>query len=83
MDNLVQFYPNDYCFECNTYKSIVGITDNNEQIPIDNLYNLNKYTLLKLKCKKCKKEYDIDWTKDRLPKPKIQEIESKYFFTKI
>ena len=58
---LVQFFPNDYCFECNTYRSIVGITSDNKEVTIDNEYILNKpnIDLVKLRCKKCKKEFDI------------------------
>ena len=65
---LVVFHTHDYCFNCNT-RSIVGITENGDEISIDNEYEINRNVLVKLRCKKCKKESMIDWRYDKKPKP--------------
>ena len=38
---LVVFHTHDYCFNCNT-RSIVGITENGDEISIDNEYEIEE-----------------------------------------
>ena len=69
-EHLITFITNDLCPNCNS-RSLVGISEKNENIYLDNEYKLNRETLVKLRCTKCNKEYSIDWRYDNIPKPFI------------
>jgi hypothetical protein len=79
MSEMVIFYPEDYCMNCKVEHSleiydVYGNHYNISNIIKDNSI-IDRKELSYIKCKKCNREYNIDWSgENRIPKPLITNI---------
>lgn len=79
MADIVTFYEEDYCMDCNTAHSLSIYDIYNNKISIQKIMNdssiLIRREMSYIKCDKCNREYNIDWSSDsRVPRALITNI---------
>lgn len=81
---MITFYNPDYCTECNTEHSLYIYDVFNNGTSMRNLINnssiLSKKGFEYMRCTKCKKEFNIDWSGNkRFPFPLVSDLKLNQF----
>lgn len=75
---LVSFYPNDYCYDCDTYGSMECMCSGGGRLPLKDIEEdiklLDTVTISGIICTSCNKVSEVDWSRDMKPKALIQEL---------
>lgn len=84
MGNMVTFYEEDYCMDCNTSHALSIYDIFNNRISMTAVMKdpsvLDRRQMSYVRCDKCNREYNIDWSSDsRVPKPLLTNIELNQF----
>ena len=84
MGNMVTFYEEDYCMDCNTAHALSIYDIFNNKTPLSSILkdsgSLSRRQMSYIRCDKCGKEYNIDWSAEsRVPKPLLTNIELNQF----
>ena len=84
MGNIITFYKEDYCMDCNTPHALSIIDIFNNKINIESLLKdssvLSRRAMNYIVCNNCHREYNIDWSSsNRVPKPLLTNIELNQF----